>query len=97
MDGERVLEVAVLIWGVAMAASPGLQIRQMLRTGESEDVSIAYFGVLSVGFLLWALYGFSIGSRILMGCNAVAFVFGVATIVVALRLRGRSGVSESAA
>lgn len=89
--------MTVSIWGVAMAVSPGLQIRQMLRTGESEDVSVPYFGVLSVGFLLWALYGMSIGSRILTGCNAVAFVFGVATIVVALRLRGASGVSESRA
>lgn len=97
MEGERLLEVAVSIWGVAMAVSPGLQIRQMLRTGESEDVSVPYFGVLSVGFLLWALYGISIGSRILTGCNAVAFVFGVGTIVVALRLRAASGVSESRA
>lgn len=93
MDGERVLEVAVSIWGVAMAVSPGLQIRQMLRTGESGDVSVPYFAVLSVGFLLWVLYGFSIGSRILMGCNAVAFVFGVATIIVALRLRAGDRVT----
>ena len=87
MDSERLLEVAVSIWGVAMAVSPGLQISPMLQTRESGDVSIGYFVVLSIGFLLWALYGLSIESRILTSCNTIAFVFGVATIVVALRLR----------
>jgi uncharacterized protein with PQ loop repeat len=87
MDPERLLEVSVSIWGVAMAVSPGLQIRQMLQTRESQDVSIGYFAVLSIGFLLWALYGLSIDSRILTACNSVAFVFGMATMIVAYRLR----------
>ncbi len=87
MDGQQTLEVVVSTWGVAMAASPGLQIRQMLKTGQSDDVSVGYFGVLSVGFLLWVAYGLSIDSRVLWGCNTLAAVFGVATIVVALRLR----------
>ena len=90
MDAQRVLEVAVSIWGVAMAVSPGLQIRRMLQTRESADVSMAYFAVLSVGFLLWALYGLSIGSKILLSCNVIAFAFGVATIVVARRLRSEA-------
>ncbi len=95
MDSERMLEVAVSIWGVAMAVSPGLQIRRMLQTRESADVSVGYFSVLSIGFLLWALYGMSIDSRILTSCNTVAFVFGIATILVALRLR--RAVPESGA
>jgi len=87
MEAERILEIATATWGLAMAVSPGLQIRQMLRTGESEDVSIGYFAVLSVGFALWAAYGISTGVPILYLCNAVAFVFGIAAIVVAKRLR----------
>ena len=87
MDGQQVLEVVVSTWGVAMAVSPGLQIRQMLHTGQSEDVSIGYFGVLTIGFLLWVAYGLSIDSKVLWGCNAVATVFGLATILIALRLR----------
>lgn len=90
MDSQRVLEIVVSSWGVAMAASPAMQIRQMLQTGTSEDVSVGYFGVLVVGFFLWFLYGMSIDSKVLWGCNAVAFVFGAATIVVALRLRRRA-------
>ncbi len=90
METQRVLEVIVSTWGVAMAASPALQIRQMLHTGESEDVSIPYFGVLTVGFMLWVAYGISIDSKVLWGCNTIATVFGAATIVVALRLRRRA-------
>lgn len=75
---------------MAMAVSPALQIRQMLRTGESKDVSVGYFGVLIVGFVLWTCYGVSIGSRVVVACNSVATVFGVATIIIALRLRRRA-------
>lgn len=97
MASEHLLNIVVTIWGVAMAISPGLQIRQMLRTGKSEDVSIPYFAVLSVGFMLWVFYGISIESRILAGCNMIAFVFGLATIVVAAHLRraGRQSLPES--
>ena len=89
MDAQRVLEIAVSTWGLAMAVSPALQIRQMLQTGQSDDVSIGYFAVLVVGFVLWVAYGISIDSRILWGCNTVATIFGVATIVIALRMRRR--------
>lgn len=97
MDEQRILEIVVSSWGVLMAASPGLQIKQMLQTGESEDVSIGYFGVLTIGFLLWVVYGISIDSWVLYGCNSLATVFGIATIIVALRLRRRSRVTESGA
>jgi uncharacterized protein with PQ loop repeat len=95
MDGQRALEIVVSTWGLMMAVSPGLQIRQMLQTGESKDVSIGYFGVLSVGFMLWVAYGISIDSAVLWGCNTVATVFGIATIVVALRLRERPDAAHS--
>jgi uncharacterized protein with PQ loop repeat len=97
IDGQRTLEVVVSTWGVAMAVSPALQIRQMLRTRQSDDVSIAYWGVLCIGFSLWVAYGFSIDSKVLWACNLVAVVFGLATIVVALRLRTPARVSESGA
>lgn len=87
MDGQRVLEIVVSTWGVAMAVSPGLQIRQMLQTGQSDDVSVSYFAVLTVGFMLWVAYGISIDSRVLWGCNTIATLFGFATMVIALRLR----------
>jgi len=97
MDGQRTLEIVTSFWGVLMAVSPALQIRRVVQTGESKDVSIGYFGVLCVGFCLWAAYGFSIDSKILWGCNIIAAIFGVATIAVALRYRRRPALAESQA
>lgn len=95
MTGQDMLEAVVSTWAIAMAVSPGLQIRQMLRTGESEDVSIGYFAVLVVGFMLWVAYGLSKDDYVLAVPNAVATVFGTATIVIALRLRRSRALPES--
>jgi MtN3 and saliva related transmembrane protein len=74
-------------YGVLMAVSPMLQIRRMFETRSSSDVSLGYLGVLEVGFALWFAYGISIGNWALVVPNSVAFTVGLATILVALRLR----------
>ncbi len=84
---ESILAVAAASWGVAMGLSPVLQIRQMLVTRSSRDVSVPYFGVLNVGFLLWFSYGVASSNLVVALPNVVAFVIGTATIVTALRLR----------
>jgi solute carrier family 50 protein (sugar transporter) len=84
---ESVLAVAAATWGIAMGLSPLLQIKQMLRTRSSRDVSVPYFMVLNVGFLLWFLYGVSSGNLTVALPNVVAFTVGVVTIVIARRLR----------
>lgn len=87
MSGQDALEAVVSFWAVAMAVSPALQIRQMIQTGESEDVSIGYFAVLVIGFVLWVAYGLSKDDYVVAVPNIIATVFGVATIGIALRLR----------
>ena len=74
-------------WGVLMAISPMLQIRRMLERHSSADVSLAYLGVLQVGFTLWIAYGISLGNLALVIPNSVAFLVGVATVIVAVRYR----------
>jgi uncharacterized protein with PQ loop repeat len=74
-------------WGVLMALSPLLQIRRMLDRRSSADVSIAYLGVLAVGFTLWIAYGVSLGNLAIIVPNSVAFVIGLVTIAIALRYR----------
>ncbi len=74
-------------YGVVMALSPFLQMRRMLETRSSADVSIAYLAVLEAGFALWVAYGLSLGNWALVVPNCVALSVGLATIVVALRLR----------
>ena len=74
-------------WGVLMALSPLLQIRRMLTRRSSADVSLAYLGVLAIGFTLWMAYGVSLGNAAIIVPNGVAFVVGLLTIAIALRYR----------
>jgi MtN3 and saliva related transmembrane protein len=82
------LAVAAAAWGVLMGVSPLLQIRRMLRQRSSRDVSVGYFSILLVGFLLWISYGIASGNLALIVPNSVALLIGVNTIAIALRLRG---------
>lgn len=85
------LAIVAAAWGVLMGVSPVLQIRRMLRQGSSRDVSIGYFAVLLVGFLLWISYGIAARNLALIVPNTVALLIGATTIAVALRLgRGAS-------
>lgn len=84
---ETLLAISAAAWGVLMGLSPVLQIRVMLRRRSSRDVSVGYFGILSVGFLLWIAYGAAAGNVALMVPNTVALLVAMATIVIAVRLR----------
>jgi MtN3 and saliva related transmembrane protein len=84
-----VLGFAAAFWGILMAISPALQIRKMLQHRSSREVSVAYFSVLLVGFVLWIAYGISIENWYLIVPNAVAFTVCTTTIAVALRYRVR--------
>ena len=51
------LAVAASSWAVLMGIAPILQIRRMLREHSSRAVSVGYFTILLIGFLLWIAYG----------------------------------------
>jgi MtN3 and saliva related transmembrane protein len=87
---ETVLAGSAASWGVLMALSPLLQIRKMLRHRSSREVSIGYFCVLLVGFVLWVAYGITIDNYILAVPNAVAFSVCAATIGIAIWYRRSS-------
>jgi len=78
-------------WGVLMAISPILQIRRMLDRHSSADLSISFLCVLQIGFALWVAYGLSLRNAAIFVPNSVAFLVGVATIVIALRYRESHG------
>ena len=84
---QTILATAASSWAVLMGVAPVLQIRRMLRALSSREVSITYFAVLLVGFLLWIAYGAAAGILALVIPNAVALLIGAAVIVVAHRLR----------
>ena len=87
---ETVLGAAAASWGILMAISPSLQIRRILRHRSSRDVSITYFWVLLVGFVLWIAYGVVIDNWFLIVPNAVALTVSAATIAVARHYRPRA-------
>ena len=81
------LAVAATAAGLLMAASPILQIRQMLATRSSHDFSIPYMLVLIAGFAIWVSYGLAIENPVLILTNTASLVIGLATVVIAARLR----------
>jgi len=91
---ETVLAVAAGSWGVLMGISPLLQIRRMLRKRSSRDLSVGYFLILLVGFLLWICYGILAANPVLIVPNSISFLVGTATVVVALRLRASGPVTR---
>lgn len=84
---ESTLAFTAATWAIAMALGPVLQIRKIVEHKSSQSVSIAYFLVLLVGFLLWLAYGIAASNVALIVPNAVAAVVIVATIMVASRYR----------
>jgi MtN3 and saliva related transmembrane protein len=87
---QTVLAAAASSWAVLMGIAPLLQIRRMLHERSSREVSVGYFAILLVGFLLWICYGSAAGIPALVIPNSVALLVGAAVIIVALRLRRRT-------
>jgi uncharacterized protein with PQ loop repeat len=86
---ESILAAAASSWAVLMGLAPLLQIRRMLREHSSGQISVGYFTILLIGFLLWIAYGASARIMALVIPNTVALLVGAAVIIVALRLRRR--------
>jgi len=84
---QTVLAVAASSWAVLMGIAPVLQIRRMVRQRSSRDVSVGYFTILLVGFVLWIVYGAAAGIIALVIPNAVALLSGATVVIVALLLR----------
>jgi MtN3 and saliva related transmembrane protein len=84
---ESALAFVAATWAIAMALGPVLQIRKMIEHENSHTISVGYFLVLFVGFLLWLAYGIAASNFALIVPNTVAAIVIVATIVVARRYR----------
>jgi uncharacterized protein with PQ loop repeat len=93
---QTALAVAASSWAVLMGIAPVLQIRRMLRRRSSQDVSVGYFTILLVGFVLWIAYGAAAGIIALVIPNIVALLTGAAVVIIALLLRRRPSRRSSA-
>jgi uncharacterized protein with PQ loop repeat len=84
---ESTLGLIAATWAIAMALGPVLQIRKIVEHKSSRGISVGYFLILLVGFVLWLAYGIAASSLVLIVPNVVAAVVIGATIAVALRYR----------
>ena len=84
---ESILAAAASSWAVLMGLAPLLQIRRMLRERSSGQISVGYFTILVIGFLLWIAYGASARIMALVIPNIVSLLVGTAVIIVTRRLR----------
>jgi hypothetical protein len=73
-----VLAVTAAAWGLLMALAPVLQIRRMLETRSSADVSLTWLAVLII----------SLGNFALIVPNSVALAVGLVTVGIAWQYRG---------
>lgn len=96
VNAVGILAVTATIAGLLMAVSPILQVRRMIRTRSSNDVSLLYLTMLCSGFVAWFAYGWALGNAAMIIANAASLVFMLFTIVVALRFR-RAGAKRAAA
>lgn len=97
MTTPEILAIAATIAGVLMAAAPFLQIRRMLHTRSSRDVSLLYLSLLEVGFVLWLAYGWAIGNPAMIISNIASLGFMTVTIGAALVFRRGKGRDAQAA
>jgi MtN3 and saliva related transmembrane protein len=74
------LGLAAASWALAMALSPILQFREIMRRDSSE--AVGYFAVLLVGFGLWVSYGIASHDLPLLIPNSVAFLVMGCTIAI---------------
>lgn len=84
---ESILALMAASWAIAMALGPVLQIRKIVEHGSSRGISIGYYLVLLVGFILWVAYGVAASNLALIVPNSVAMIVIVATIIVAVHYR----------
>ncbi len=89
MTTPEVLAVIATLAGFIMALSPTFQIRRMLRTRSSRDVSLLYLSLLDLGFVAWVSYGWSIGNWALILSNSASLTFMTITILFAFTFRRR--------
>jgi uncharacterized protein with PQ loop repeat len=82
-----VIGVSAASWAMLMAVSPLLQVREIRRRRSSAGISISYFAVLLVGFVLWVAYGLARHDLPLVVPNSVALLVTAFTIAVAVRHR----------
>ena len=87
MTTTTYLACAATTIGLAMGASPGLQILKTLKRKHSGDVSMPYLGIIALGTLIWTSYGIALGNLAVIITNGVGFVFASSALAIVYHYR----------
>jgi len=85
---QAMLELLVTAYGTGAAAAGLLQVRRLLESRRSCEVSILFFAIYAGGYASWLAYGVSIDSLPLVIVDAIGVVCATLTLAIALSLRG---------
>lgn len=69
-----------------------LQARTMLHRHASCDVSISWLSVTAGGYVIWLVYGFTLGSLPLICTDSIGLICGGFTLAVAIAEHGSCAV-----
>ena len=61
------------------------QIKKIWTTGDTEDISLKMFLILSLGIALWVVYGVLQGDAVIILANSVSLAFLCAILFFKLR------------
>jgi len=61
------------------------QIRKILATGETHDISLKMFLILATGIALWVIYGVMQRDTVIILANSVSLAFLIAILFFKLR------------
>ena len=85
---SKLLGTGATVYGVLAALTVLMQARPMLTRHDSCEVSVRFLVSYAGGYVIWLLYGLSVGSTPLIVADAVGLLCAGLTLAVALSLRG---------
>ena len=92
MDGWLPTAVG-LVAGILSTCSFVPQVRKIWRDGDTEAISLRMFAMRSFGTALWAIYGYGVGSLLVMIFSVLNLV--LSTTIVVLKLRGSKAMQAA--
>jgi uncharacterized protein with PQ loop repeat len=88
------LALIAAVYGVISSLSPSLQILRMRRAGSSESLSRSYVMIGAGGYMIWFMYGLSLGNMPLIVADAIGAVMQLTVLWWAYRLdEGRASTA----
>ncbi len=61
------------------------QVLRVWRTRSTSDISLGMFGLMSLGVLMWLVYGLMLGDVPIIAANAITLMLALSIVVAKVR------------